>query len=62
MKPSSLKPFAVLGLMFSLAVTALAQDKRKSLLNSDAQVVYLEEVFEKELKLKVVKAAPVFAN
>jgi len=53
---------ALLGVMLSLAVPAVAQDKRKSLLNSDPEVVYLEEVFEKELELKVVKAAPVFAN
>ena len=44
------------------APSLMAQDKRKSLLNTDPDVVYLEEVFDKELKLKVVKAAPVFAN
>ena len=61
-KATFLKPLAVFGLMLSLAMPAMAQDRRKSLLNSDPQVVYLEDIFEKELKLKVVKAAPVFAN
>ena len=62
-KTASFSKFvALLGLSFCLALPATAKDKRKSLLNSDPDVVYLEDVFEKELELKVVKAAPVFAN
>lgn len=57
-----LRPSAWLSLLFILFIPASAQEKRKSLLNSDLEVVYLEEVFDKELKLKVVKPAPVFVN
>lgn len=39
-----------------------AQNQRKSLLNSDPEVVYLEEVFDKPLQLKVIKDAPLYAH
>ena len=60
-------PLRAVALLMAIGValivpSLMAQSKRKSLLNSDPEVVYLEEVFEKELKLKVLKAAPVFAN
>lgn len=49
-------------LAFALVPDLQAQNKRKSLLNSDPEVVYLEEVFEKPLELKVVKDAPLYAH
>ena len=54
---------AMSAIVITLTIPSLkAQDKRKSLLNSDPQVVYLEDVFDKELQLKVVQAAPVYVN
>jgi hypothetical protein len=36
--------------------------ERKSLLNSDPDVIYLTDVVEKPIKLKVIKQAPVFSD
>lgn len=49
-------------MLIGFAACATAQDKRKSLLNSDPDVVYLEEIFTKKLELKVLKAAPLYVN
>ncbi|MGD7653671.1 MAG: hypothetical protein ACQCXQ_10680 [Verrucomicrobiales bacterium] len=48
-----------------LAVPASAEIKRtqrKSLLNTDPEVVYIEETNVMPIKLKVIKAAPVFSD
>jgi hypothetical protein len=51
-------------ILFSLAVVQagaqIRRDERPSLLNSDPEVIYLEEVLSKPLELEVVKDAPVF--
>ncbi len=49
---------AVLGLACPLG----AEPPRKSLLDSDPEVVYLDQVFEKPLELEVVKDAPVYSD
>jgi hypothetical protein len=36
--------------------------EKKSLLNSDPDVIYLSEIVEKPIKLKVIKVAPVFSD
>lgn len=54
--------FLPLVILIGLAACATAQDKRRSMLNSDPEVVYLEEIFDKKLELKVIKAAPLYAN
>lgn len=51
-----------LGIWLLLVAAGMAQPQRGSLLNSDPEVVYLNEVFEKPLKLKVVKPAPIYAD
>ena len=50
--------------MVAMASTAvsMAQPARKSLLDSDPDVIYLEQVFEKPLELTVPKEAPVFSD
>lgn len=53
---------ALLGLATILPPLADAKEERKSLLNSDPEVVYLEEVAEKPIMLRVVKKAPVFSD
>jgi len=48
-----------------LAITAHAQvqrPERKSLLDSDPEVVYLERALEKPISLRVIKEAPVFSD
>lgn len=54
--------FAFLSLAFATALVSDAKDDRKSLLNSDPDVIYLEDVVEKPIMLKVVKEAPVYAD
>ncbi|MDX1680935.1 MAG: hypothetical protein R3242_09410 [Akkermansiaceae bacterium] len=56
------RSLSLLAVLFCLSLPLQAQNDRKSLLNSDPEVVYLEDLFEKELKLKVIKAAPVYAH
>jgi len=51
---------ALLGL--ALMLPAGAQSERRSLLNSDPDVIYLTDVVEKPIKLKVIKQAPVFSD
>ncbi len=51
---------ALLGL--GLILPVCAETKRKSLLNSDPEVVYLEEIVDPPIKLRVVKEAPVFSD
>lgn len=64
MNPSShIAVLAMVAVLIAGTVPELqGQSKRKSLLNSDPEVVYLEEVFEKPLELKVIKDAPLFAH
>ncbi|MDE0835086.1 MAG: hypothetical protein OSA84_01885 [Akkermansiaceae bacterium] len=47
-----------------LVVQAAAEIRRerKSLLNSDPEVIYLEEIVDPPIKLKVIKQAPVFSD
>ena len=45
-----------------LPLSAEIKRERKSLLNSDPDVVYLEELVDPPIKLKVIKQAPVFAD
>jgi len=50
------------GLVLCLILPLEAQAQRKSLLNNDPNVVYLDAVLPKPLKLTVVKEAPVFSD
>ncbi len=57
----------VLLALLSVAIIApahseIASDNRKSLLNSDPDVIYLEEIVDPPIKLKVVKEAPVYSD
>jgi hypothetical protein len=55
--------FLLLSFCCTLATNAQIQRKeRKSLLDSEPGVVYLERCLEKPLELKVVKEAPVFSD
>ena len=54
---TSLLAFAILTMP-----AAMAKPERKSLLDSEPDVVYLADVVEKPIKLKVVKEAPVFSD
>lgn len=47
---------------FVLPLEAQFKRERKSLLNSDPEVVYLEEIVNPPIKLKVIKRAPVYAD
>ena len=53
---------ALLGLATLLPLGAEARPERKSLLNSDPEVIYLEDIVEKPIQLKVIKEAPVFSD
>lgn len=54
---------AVAALLFSLPLHAeLKKPERKSLLDSDPEVVYMAHAVDKPVKLKVVKEAPVFSD
>lgn len=44
------------------SAVAVAQPARKSLLDSDPDVVYLDQVFDKPLELSVTQDAPVFSD
>lgn len=45
-----------------LALPSTAQTKRKSLLDSDPEVVYLDQALKKPFEVKVIKEAPVFTE
>ena len=52
-------------LLFSgtfLFVSAEAHGQRRSLLDSDPDVIYLTDVVQKPIKLKVIKEAPVYSD
>lgn len=51
-----------LGVLLTLPVEAQIKRERKSLLNSDPDVIYLEEIVDPAIKLKVIKSAPVYAD
>jgi hypothetical protein len=54
---------AWLALCMTLPLTAQIQrQKRKSLLNSDPEVIYLEQTLQKPIVLQVIKDAPVFSD
>ena len=52
----------LIGAAFVLPLEAEIKRERKSLLNSDPEVVYLEEIVDPPIKLKVIKQAPVYAD
>ena len=47
---------------FAFPANAQIKRDRRSLLNSDPEVVYLEEIVDPAIKLRVVKEAPVYAD
>lgn len=49
-------------LSLTLALPLSAERGRKSLLNSEPGVIYLAEILEVPIKLKVIKEAPVFSD
>jgi hypothetical protein len=59
-----MKAFGILILALSIALPQLAtaQRERKSLLDSDPNVVYLNQVLKDPVKLTVIKEAPVFSD
>jgi hypothetical protein len=52
----------ILSLVFALLISTEAKSERKSLLNSEPGVIYLEEILEVPIKLKVIKEAPVYSD
>jgi len=52
----------ILSLAFALLISTEAKSERKSLLNSEPGVIYLEEILEVPIKLKVIKEAPVYSD
>jgi hypothetical protein len=52
----------ILSLVFALLISTEAKSERKSLLNSEPGVIYLEEILEVSIKLKVIKEAPVYSD
>ena len=52
----------ILSLVFALHLSTEAKSERKSLLNSEPGVIYLEEILEVPIKLKVIKEAPVYSD
>ncbi len=52
----------LLSAAFVLPMEGQIKRERKSLLNSDPEVVYLEEIVDPPIKLKVIKQAPVYAD
>lgn len=53
---------ALLGLALVLPMSAETKQQRKSLLNSEPDVIYLADILEEPIKLKVTKEAPVFSD
>jgi hypothetical protein len=54
-------PFLALAAL-ALQASAEIGGERKSLLNSDPEVIYLEEIVDPPIKLKVIKEAPVYSD
>ncbi len=52
----------ILSLVFALHLSTESKSERKSLLNSEPGVIYLEEILEVPIKLKVIKEAPVYSD
>jgi hypothetical protein len=52
----------LLPLAFALLFSAEAKGERKSLLNSEPGVIYLAEILEVPIKLKVINEAPLFSD
>lgn len=50
------------GAAFVLPLEAEIKRERKSLLNSDPEVVYLEEIVDPPVRLKVIRQAPVYSD
>lgn len=59
MKAGIIVPLAV---ACALTLAAEAKPERKSLLNSEPDVIYLADILKKPIKLKVLKEAPVFSD
>lgn len=59
MKPATIVTF---GVSIALTLASQSEEERKSLLNNDPDVVYLENVVEEPIKLKVIKEAPVYSD
>jgi len=60
-----MKPWTISLMALLFCITAHAQIQRverKSLLDSDPDVVYLEQVLQKPITLQVIKEAPVFSD
>lgn len=53
---------ALLPIVFALHLSTEAKGERKSLLNSEPGVIYLEEIVEVPIKLKVIKEAAVYSD
>jgi hypothetical protein len=61
--PMKLEMIAVLTACLVLPVAAqIKRQERKSLLDSDPSVVYLDQTLNKPIELKVIKEAPVFSD
>jgi len=58
---TSILPLVYL-LIFCIPANAQFKTDRESGMNSDPEVVYLTEITDKEVKLKVIKEAPVYAD
>lgn len=54
--------FLPLALAVALTLPAAGKPERRSLLDSDPEVVYLVDVVEKPIKLAVVKEAPIYSD
>lgn len=52
----------ILAVFMALPLYAQTDQDRRSLLDSDPKVAYLEEIVEKPIKLKVTKEAPVYSD
>lgn len=63
-KPAIVSPMrlGIAILAASLVLPLHAQTKRRSLLDSDPDVVYIEQALKKPIELKVIKEAPVFSE
>jgi len=55
-------PIGLFGMLLAFAVTQEAQAQRRSLLEDDPNVVYLNAILHQPLKVTVVKEAPVFSD
>lgn len=55
-------PLTLIGLLFCVALSTDLRAERRSLLDDDPNVVYLNAVLKKPVELTVVKQAPVFSD